>query len=137
MPVTPSKVKSGTLTLGGASPTDFSCSPTNIRLTPSVNTEDPLEVLCGDVIQGIGSTTWSLDGTAVSDFDDPNGFVLYAFHQNGETVPFTWQPNPQSGTWSGSVVIAAIEIGGDINTRLTTDFSFGVVGQLTLTPVTP
>lgn len=134
MAVTPSKVKQGTLTFGGATPVDFSCSPTNIRLTPSVDTEDPLEVLCGDIIQGQGVTTWSLDGTAVSDFDDPNGFVLFCFNQNGQTVPFTWQPNVLSGTWSGSVIISAVEIGGDVNTRLTTDFSFGVVGQLALTP---
>lgn len=137
MAVNPSRVKGGSLHFGGATPVDYSCNPTSIKLTPSTSTDDAVEVLCGDIISGVGITTWTLDGTAISDFSDPSGFVLYCYTNNGQTVPFTWTPNPTSGTWSGSVVISALEIGGDVNSQLTSDFSFPVTGTLALAPYVP
>jgi len=132
MPIVQSRVKQGVLTFGVDPDThDFSCQPTNIRLTPTTNTEDPLETLCGDTAAGTGSTTWALTGTAIQDFDDPEGFLMHSFDHNGETVPFSWQPNATSGTWTGEVTVQALEIGGDVNARITTDFSF----PLTAAPV--
>lgn len=134
MPIIDSRLKTGVLAFGGATPRDFSCQPTNVKLTPSTNTEDPVETLCGLSIAGAGSTTWVLAGTAIQDFDDVSGFVLFAFNNDGETVPFTWTPNPDSGTWSGTCIVQAVELGGDVNTRLTTDFTFSVNGKPLLTP---
>ena len=56
---------------------------------------------------------------------------MHSFDHNGETVPFSWQPNATSGTWTGEVTVQALEIGGDVNARITTDFSF----PLTAAPV--
>lgn len=138
MPVVVSKVKQGTLTLGDApTPVDFSCQPTNIRLTPTTNSEDPVETLCGDTATGSGSTTWELSGTAVQDFTDPAGFLMYCFDNAGEVVSFTWAPTADSGEWSGLVTIVALEIGGDVNTRITTDFAFPIQGQPTFTAPLP
>jgi hypothetical protein len=134
MPVVTSKVKEGTLTFGDTTPVDFSCQPTNVRLTPTTNSEDPLETLCGDTAAGTGSTTWELTGTAIQDFTDPAGFLMYCFDHVGEIVPFTWLPTADSAEWSGSVTVVALEIGGDVNTRITTDFAFPIQGTPTYTP---
>lgn len=135
MAVMTSRVKEGVLTFGAApTPVDFSCQPTNVRLTPTTATEDPVETLCGDSVAGTGSTTWVLAGTAIQDFDDPDGFVNYCFTHDGDTVDFSWQPNADGGTYTGQCVVQAVEIGGDVNARITTDFEFAINGTPTLTP---
>lgn len=138
MPITQSRVKQGVLTFETTpTPVDFSCQPTNIRLTPTTNTEDPVETLCGDTAAGTGSTTWALNGTAIQDFDSPAGFLMFCFDNAGEEVPFTWQPNADSGEWSGTVTVQALEMGGDVNARITTDFSFPLSAAPTYTPPVP
>lgn len=140
MAIKESKLKEGTLTLGTAPGTEFSCQATNVKLTPSADeTGDPVETLCGDKISAETKTSWVLAGTSIQDFDDPDGFVLYCFENDLLEVPFSWQPNALSGTWSGTVQIKAVEIGGDVNTRLTTDWEWPVMGSgiPTLTPVGP
>ena len=37
-------------------------------------------------------------------------------------------------TWAGNVVIRALEEGGDVNTRLTTDWEFDISGRPLRTP---
>lgn len=134
MAIVSSRVKEGHLSFGGATPSDFSCQPSNVRLTPTSNQDDPLEVLCGDIITGSGTTSWVLQGTAVQDFDDSSGFILFCFQNDGEEVPFTWQPNKNSGVWSGTCFVAAVEVGGDANTRITTDFTFPLLSKPEYTP---
>lgn len=140
MTITESRLKTGVLTFGGTpTPTDFSCQPTNVRLTPSYEDDgDDTETLCGDTIPAGKKETWVLAGTSIQDFDDPVGFISYCFDNRMTTVPFSWQPNTTGApTYSGDVVIVALEIGGDVNTRLTTDFEFDVSGTLTVTPPVP
>lgn len=134
-----SRVKSGVLTLGTAPGNDFSCQPTNIRVTPTTDDDgDPVETLCGDMIPAGKKESWVLAGTAIQDFDSPTGFLSYCYDNALETVPFTWQPNIAGApTWAGNVVIEALEEGGDVNTRITTDFEFDVAGKPTRTYDTP
>lgn len=136
MPITESKVKAGVLTLGVAPGTDFSCQPTNIRITPAVeSTGDPVETLCGETLAGSNKTNWVLQGTSIQDFTDPAGFQIYLFENDNTEVPFTWQPNGLTGPgWSGNCTLHAVEIGGDVNVRITTDFSFEITGTPTYTP---
>lgn len=132
MTIVESRVKSGVLTLDTE---DFSCQPTNVRVTPSYDDDgDPLEVLCGDTIPAGKKESWVVAGTAVADFDSPTGFLSFCFENRMQTVPFKWQPNITGApTWEGSCVIVALEEGGDVNVRLTTDFEFDVSGELTRT----
>jgi hypothetical protein len=126
-----SRVKSGTFTLGVAPGTSFACQPTNIRVTPSYEDDgDPVETLCGDSIPAGKKESFVLAGTAIQDFDDPDGFLTYCFENSMATVPFTWEPNVTGApAWAGSLVVVALEEGGDVNTRITTDFEFDVVGR--------
>jgi hypothetical protein len=131
MTITESRVRKGVLTLGEtAASVDFSCQPTNIRVTPTYDDDgDRTETLCGDVIPPGKIASYVLAGTAVQDFDDPEGFLAYCWDNQMDTVPFTWQPNIEGApTWSGSLVVVALEEGGDVGARITTDFEFDIVG---------
>jgi hypothetical protein len=132
MTITQSRVRKGTLTFGETTPKDFSCAPTNVRVTPNYDDDgDEIETLCGDKLPPGKKETWVLAGTAVQDFDDPVGFLSYCFDNRMTTVAFTWNPNVEGApVWSGSVVVLALEEGGDVNTALTTDFEFDISGDI-------
>lgn len=134
MTIVESRLKNGVFTLGTA-PEDFACQATNVMLNPNYEDDgDEIEALCGDKIPPGKKETWTLSGTSVQDFDDPEGFVIFCRTHAMETVAFTWQPNAEAETASGSVVVLAVPWGGDVNTRLTTDWEFDVSGSLTYTP---
>jgi hypothetical protein len=139
--ITESRVKQGTLTLGasggGTAPdgTAFACQATSIKVTPSYDDDgDAVETLCGDEIPAGKKEKWTLNGTSIQDFDDPEGFLAYCYENSLVTVAFEWAPNTLGApTWAGNVVIRALEEGGDVNTRLTTDWEFDVSGRPTRT----
>jgi hypothetical protein len=136
MTIVESRLKTGTLTLGdeGAGGETFACQATNVRVTPSYDDDgDAVETLCGDEIPAGKKESWVLAGTSIQDFDDPDGFLAYCYLHAMETTAFTWTPNPDGLTWAGSCVVVALEEGGDVNTRLTTDWEFDVVGRPTRT----
>jgi hypothetical protein len=140
MAVNESKLKTGTLTIGGTgSPpiggSEFACQATNVRLAPTHNdTGDEVETLCGDKLGADTDTSWALQGTSIQDFDDPDGFVMFAFDSNLQTVPFSWQPSATSPTFTGTCNVRAVEIGGDVNVRLSTDFEWPVIDGPDVTP---
>lgn len=138
MAVIESKLKTGKLTLGGTgSPVtggeEFACQATNVRVVPSFNDEgEPAETLCGDKLSASTTSTWNLQGTSIQDFDSPTGFVKYTWEHNLENIAFSWQPNENETIVSGTVQIRAVEMGGDVNTRITTDFDWPLQGDPTV-----
>ena len=128
MAVNEARLKTGKLTLGGAAGvggTEFACQQTNVRVSPSHDeTGDEVETLCGDKLAPDVKTSWSLAGTSIQDFDSPDGFVQYSVENNLEVVEYSWQPNTSTFEVTGTVQVRAVEIGGDVNTRLTTDFEW-------------
>jgi hypothetical protein len=141
--ITESKLKSGKLTLGGTGTppvggTEFSCQATNVRIVPTFNDQgDEVETLCGDKLSPDTTSTWNLQGTSIQDFDNPESFIKYTWDHNLEKVPFTWQPNANATVVSGIVQMRAVEMGGDVNTRITTDFDWPLDGDPEVTwPVT-
>jgi hypothetical protein len=134
MAVIESKLKTGSLKLGTAPGTEFGCQETNVRITPEHNEEgDQQETLCGDVLTAVTTTSWTLNGTAIQDWDATSGqsIVQYSWAHDGETVPFVWKPNAGATSFSGNVTIRALELGGDVNTRITTDFAWPLAGKPT------
>ena len=130
--ITESKLKTGTLTLDAL---PFASQATNVRLTPSVDEQgDPIETLSGDQKGADEITTWALTVEAVQDFDDVDGFVKFCFDNAGQAVPFSWQASATSPTWTGSLTVRAVEFGGPVNTRNTTEAEFPVIGTPTWTP---
>lgn len=125
--ITESRNKNGTLTLDALA---FASQATNVRLVPDTDEAgDVLETLSGDTSQADDETSWSLVIGAVQDFDDPAGFVAFAFNNANELVPFSWQPNADSPTYTGNVRVRPVEIGGDVNKRLTTEAEWPINGQ--------
>lgn len=122
MPITQSRLKAGTLTLDAL---PFATQATNVRLVPKTDEQgDSLEVLSGDTITPDDSTAWSLVVTAVQDFDDPDGLVAFAMANAGTVVPYTWKPNATGVSYAGTVKVRPMEIGGDVDARLTTDLEW-------------
>lgn len=130
MTITESRLKEGTFTLGDETGTGFACQATNVHVTPSYDSDgDAVETLCGDEIPEGKKESWVIGGTSIQDFDDPAGFLTYCYEHAMETTPFSWQPNVNAPTYSGDCVVVALEEGGDVNSRLTTDWEFDVVGR--------
>lgn len=123
---TESKIKDGSLLLGGV---DFSCQPTNVKVTPpnppsGSSSDDSTEVLCGNVLASDsgGDNSWRLAFTQIQDFTDPDGLIQYSWDNQGDEVPFTWAPRGAAGpSFAGTVQVWPIELGGDVNKRLTSD----------------
>ena len=141
MPVVESRLKTGKLTLGGtpgtppAPPTggeEFSCQATNVTITPAFSDEgDLIETLCGDTVLPTTKTDWSLTGTSIQDFDAIDSFIKYTWDNNLVEVPFVWQPNAGTTLFHGIVQVRALVVGGDVNTRITSDFEWPIKGQPT------
>ena len=131
MAVTDSRQGPGTLTLGTL--TGAGCQMSNVRLVPEANEEDGLPTLCDPKPPPLMTTVWSLQGTAVQDWELPatTGFVEFARVHDGETVTFTGCRIPTSASSTrASCQVRAVEIGGDVAVQTTTDFEFPVVGDL-------
>lgn len=129
MPLTDSRLGPGTLSLGS---TDYGTQVSNVRLVPSNDTEDGTPTLGIPTPPPLITTTWELQGTAIQDWEDAAGFVEYCRTTNNTTVAFEWVPNTGNGvTYSGNCTVTAVEIGGDVATQNTTDFTFRVVGDIT------
>ena len=136
MPIVESRVKDGTLTLGTAPGTDFSCQVTNIRINSAYSDDgDPLEVLCGDKVPaGRKLDSRSLAGTFVQDWTarpTATSLTKYLFDHDLEIVAFEYVPNAAGDTITGSV---RVEVpgetwGGDVNTRITSDFEWFIQGD--------
>lgn len=129
--ITESRLRTGKLTFGPPeTPVVFACQATAVTVTPSYDDDgDPLETLCGDTIAAGKKASYTIAGTSVQDFDNPQGFLSYCWNTQMQQVAFTWQANPSAPTWAGNCVILALPEGGEVNTRLTTDWEFEIVGS--------
>lgn len=134
MTITESKNKSGKLTFETSD--TFETQATNVTITPSYEeVGDPVETLSGDQLTASTTRGNLLKITAIQDFTDADGFVAYTWANDLTDVTFSWQPNGTSGpTYSGTVQVKACEVGGDVNTRLTTETEWTCIGEVNMTP---
>jgi hypothetical protein len=131
MTVTDSRQGPGTLVLGTL--TGAGCQMGNVRLVPAQEETDGTPTLCDPQPAPEVRTTWTLEGSAVQDWENSDGFVEFCRNNDGTVVPFDWHPNTSllpDVSYSGSCQVRAVEIGGDVGVQNTTDFSFPVVGDL-------
>lgn len=137
MAIIESKLHDGTLTLGTTPLQDMSCQITNTRITSAYEDEgDPITTLCGDSLPaGRKLTGRKLEGTFVQDFDVSTGVVAYLWDHDLDAVPFSFEPNDTALTIAGTVQleVPGDTYGGDVKTRLTTDFAWNIQGEPTRT----
>lgn len=133
MTITESRLKDGTLVLGTApDEMDISCQLTNVRYASSYSDDgDTVETLCGDTIAaGEKFDGATLQGTFIQDWTAATGMsaILYLLENDLTVVPYTYTPNPAGPTFAGNVRIKLPSefLGGDVNTRLTSDFEWVV-----------
>lgn len=127
----------GTLEIGATGTSlDFSSQCTSCKLTPSVDNGDPINVLSGEQVAGDRSESFTLDGTFLQDLG-ATGTTEWLFAHRGETMPFVYVPSTAAGRQiDGELVVEAVDIGGDVKTKPTSDFSFILVGAPTIGAVT-
>lgn len=123
-------VGAGSLTIGATTAlVNFSGQVTACRLVPSVDQGDNIAVLSGESVAGDRTESWTLEGTVLQDFGTASGTTEKLFTMRGQTHVFEFIPNTAKGKKiTGSLVVEAIEIGGDVNTKPTSDFTFTIVG---------
>jgi hypothetical protein len=141
MAIVESRVKDGILTIGATgTEVAFECQITNARINSSYEDDgDALETLCGDTVPpGRKLSGRMLAGTFVQDWTAETGSVTeFCWDHDLEVMAFTYTPNGSAGpTLSGDlrVEVPAETYGGDVNTRITSDFEFAIVGEITRTP---
>ena len=142
MTIIESRVKDGVLKLGPTGTEfDVSCQVTNVRINSSYDDDgDAVETLCGDMIapgRKLGGR--SIAGTVIQDFTsaDVNGsFVDYCWDNDLTEVAFEYTPNIAGPTLTGTcrIEVPAESFGGDVNTRITSDFEFAITDAVTRTP---
>jgi len=133
MPATAHRLGPGTLRLGDAGDaTEFAAQATNVRLSPSVNEEDPIPVLSGEEIDGDDSIDWVLAGTLHQSYDR-EGLVRWCYDNRLQRFPFEFIPNNAESDygWRGEVKVVPLEVGGDVKARNTSDFEFRCIGEPT------
>lgn len=126
------KTGPGTLTFGETgTPVEWGSQVRSCTITPSVDKEDPTEVLSGEKLGGARTETYTLGGSILQSFD-LESLLLWAHLNAGQDVPFTFTPNSsQELGVKGIVTVERIPIGGDVDEkRPTSDFEFdGVPGE--------
>ena len=115
----------GSLKIGSTSSArDFSADVINTALEPSTDTEDNDNFLDGHTEGGSQTETWALTGSIKEDFS-MDGLQVWCLNHSGETLPFEWVPNTDGTVkLTGSVVLASIQFGGDVKTKISDDFAF-------------
>lgn len=124
------KVGPGELTLGEVGgPIDIACQITSATLTPDVNQDDDQRVLCGDVVPGARTYSWTLDLSLFQDWR-AEGVNAFSIEHQGERVPFTYSPDDVAGvSVTGEVMIDPMSLGGEVDQRAESDWELTVVGD--------
>lgn len=141
MAIVESKLKDGTLSLG-TSPADldFSCQVINARVNSSYDDDgDAQETLCGDVLApGRKLSSRALAGTFIQDWTAAaaTSITEFCYDHDLEEMAFSYMPNVAGPTLTGTlrVEVPAETYGGDVNTRVTSDFEWQLTGPLVRTP---
>ena len=119
---------------------DCSCQITNVRITSAYSDDgDSVTVLCGDTKPPPRKLDGhKLEGTIVQDFGASTSVVDWLWAHDLEVVDYTYTPNDSATcpeiTGSVMIEIPAETYGGDVNKRITSDFTWNMQEKPTFTP---
>lgn len=121
----------GTLHIGGDNVlVNFSRQVRSCRLVPSVEYGDNIDLLDGSTERGDRSESFTLEGTWQQDFGQQASVVEWLFDHRGEDHPFDYVPNNTLGRRiSGTLTVEAVELGGEVKEKPTSDFSYSLIGE--------
>ncbi|MGO3371187.1 hypothetical protein [Microbacterium gubbeenense] len=123
----------GTLTLGASGDLrQFAAHTTATSLVPSYSDGDVLNLLDGSTETEVDEETWALKGTFRQQLET-DAIEDWCLTNAGEEMTFTFTPvDSVSKSYTGTVKIRAVNIGGDVKTKNTSDFSFPLNGRPTI-----
>ncbi|MGO2091381.1 MAG: hypothetical protein ACTH34_05875 [Microbacterium gubbeenense] len=123
----------GTLTLGATGDMrQFAAHTTATSLVPSYSDGDVLNLLDGSTETEVDEETWALKGTFRQQLET-DAIEDWCLTNAGEEMTFTFTPvDSVSKSYTGTVKIRAVNIGGDVKTKNTSDFSFPLNGRPTI-----
>lgn len=130
MPIKTITVGPGKLTIGAESLlTNFQSQVTSCKLAPSVDKGGVLNVLSGEQRSGERKESFTIEGTLLQDLGADKSTTEWLFDHRGETHALEFVPSTAAGkAIRCSVVVEAIDIGGDVQSNPTSDFKFDVIG---------
>ena len=111
---------------------EFSAQAATVKLTPKVDSSDGTPTLAIPAPAPESKVSWSLNISAIQDFEDAAGLVNYLMDNALAEVAFEWTPNTADGTkYTGTVQIVPMEVGGDVAVQVVTDVELPLVGEPT------
>lgn len=133
MPVKAPTVGPGRLTIGAAAAlTNFSSQVRGAKLVPNVTKGDPIDVLSGEQAAGDRTEENTLVVTLQSDFGHADSLTEWLWAHRGQEHPFEYVPNSAlERKITGTLVVEAIEVGGDVKTKPSAEVTFDLVGPPT------
>lgn len=130
------KLGPGVLTIGETgTPLDVSCLVNNAVISSDKDQGDSTTKLCGTVVPGAVSYTFTLSGNFDVDVELDDGLFALSQTEPGSQQPFVFTPNTEVGTTAtGTLIIDPLDFGGDtMGDPMTSDFEFAILGQPTYT----
>lgn len=123
----------GTLSFGESGTLkQFAAHTTATSLVPSYSDGDVLDLLDGSQEREADEETWAIEGTIRQQLEI-EALEDWCLEHAGEDMPFTFTPNTDvAKSYTGTCTVRAINIGGDVKTKNTSDFSFPLNGRPTI-----
>jgi hypothetical protein len=133
----PVKFGPGVLKIGATgTEIDASCLVNGLTITSDVNSDDDVTKLCGTVVPGKRTYTFTMSGNLDTD-QDAGATGLFALSQlsKGTEQDFTFTPNTDEGTVvAGTLIIDPMDFGADeYGTVMASDIEWALVGDPTYT----
>jgi len=115
----------------GTGSDDYAAAVSSVTLTPSTGTSTWKGLKPGAVFTFAQKPTWTLDLNYAQDWASATSLSTYLHDHEGETVPFTVQPQ-EGDDWdsfTGQVILVPGPIGGGVDGVGEATVSMGVLGK--------
>jgi hypothetical protein len=129
-PSAPMKMGPGLLSFGATGgAVDVSSIVTKCATKWKADADDDTVTLSGAVIAGERKYSCQLAFTAYQDDMSTGGLIDFSWSHKGQTVPFMFTPRNGGRSISGDVVVDPVDVGGDTNSKNTSDVTWDCVGE--------
>lgn len=132
MPIKSTILGPGSLKLGETgTQIEFAAQLTACSIKVNTDTEDDIDVLSGETLEGEETYTYDLTGKLLQDFE-LDSLEDYCFENRGLKVPWVFTPNSDAERiFTGILRVRPVDRGGDVKKRNSSDFTFRIIGDYT------
>lgn len=128
MAVAAHKLGPGVLKFGDVgSEQEFASAVTRVELNPTWSEGETIPVLDGTKLIEEGEFEGTISGEFLQEYS-LTGLVAWTWENHGQELPFVYRPrNDADLEFTGTAKIAAVKVGGDVNTRNRAEFEWKLV----------